>query len=173
MSEPIIPQKTLTQRKYCHTAKGKATRRKYRKEHAIQAQKRKKKRYSELKKAGLCVSCGQKRVIPKKRFCLQCWQKNKASKIKANLRVKDEVFAHYGGYKCKSCGITDPLVLAIDHIKNDGAEHRKKKGVGTLLYQWLKQNNFPKGFQVLCYNCNIRKYRLERLEKLRKQGILS
>ena len=25
---------------------------------------------------------------------------------------------------------------------------------GTGIYQWLKNNSYPKGFRVLCYNCN-------------------
>jgi hypothetical protein len=26
---------------------------------------------------------------------------------------------------------------------------------GTHLYLWLKQNNYPPGFRVLCMNCNF------------------
>jgi len=29
-----------------------------------------------------------------------------------------------------------------------------------VLYSWLKKNNFPKGFQVLCMNCNFAKGKL-------------
>ena len=25
---------------------------------------------------------------------------------------------------------------------------------GTSLVIWIKKNNFPKGFQILCHNCN-------------------
>ena len=28
---------------------------------------------------------------------------------------------------------------------------------GTKFYRWLKRNNFPEGFQVLCFNCNCGK----------------
>jgi hypothetical protein len=45
--------------------------------------------------------------------------------------------------------------LTVDHINNDGAEHRRKIGAGICsLYWWLKKNHFPDGFQILCYNCN-------------------
>jgi hypothetical protein len=45
--------------------------------------------------------------------------------------------------------------LQIDHVNNDGAEHRKQLGRGgSRLYQWLRKHNFPTGFQVLCANCN-------------------
>ncbi len=28
---------------------------------------------------------------------------------------------------------------------------------GSKLYNWLKRNNFPKGFQTMCINCNFAK----------------
>ena len=28
-----------------------------------------------------------------------------------------------------------------------------------MIYIWLKNNNFPEGFQVLCFNCNCGKAR--------------
>jgi hypothetical protein len=67
----------------------------------------------------------------------------------------------YGGYKCAWCGIDEPLVLALDHINNDGNEHRKQIGStgGAKLYKWLRDNKYPSGFQVLCMNCNHAKYR--------------
>lgn len=79
--------------------------------------------------------------------------------------LKDEVFGAYGGYFCAcvgcswhvgSCVCVDPVVLAIDHINNDGAEHRKSisHDGGDRTYVWLRQNNYPAGFQVLCFNCN-------------------
>lgn len=49
--------------------------------------------------------------------------------------------------------------LQIDHINNDGKEHRKASGCGSgeAMYRWLKKNNYPAGFQVLCCNCNYAK----------------
>ena len=69
--------------------------------------------------------------------------------------VRDEVYAAYGGYKCACCGETEKLFLSIDHINNDGAEHRRthKLKTGEQLHRWLRRNNFPSGFQVLCMNC--------------------
>jgi hypothetical protein len=83
----------------------------------------------------------------------------KISKQRKNYREKLrlEVLIHYGGNppKCACCGESEIKFLTIDHINNDGARHRKKIGIGaTRLYYWLKKNNFPLGFQVLCYNCN-------------------
>lgn len=73
-------------------------------------------------------------------------------------RIKDEVFAAYGGYKCACCGETEPLFLTLDHIDSNGGEFRRKEfgirtAAGYPTYQWLRRNDFPDGIQVLCMNC--------------------
>jgi hypothetical protein len=75
-----------------------------------------------------------------------------------NLNKKLQVINHYGG-KCAICGELDPDLLTIDHINNDGAKHRREIGIknGNELYCWLIKNNFPPGFQVLCWNHNAKK----------------
>ncbi len=77
---------------------------------------------------------------------------------KLRQKLKEEIMSHYGG-RCLHCGEKDLIVLTIDHINNDGAEHRRQlknlRGMG--IYYWLKKNNFPREFQVLCANCNMRK----------------
>ena len=65
---------------------------------------------------------------------------------------------------CVKCGFNDSRALQIDHINNDGAEERKKLfgsrlDAGIRFYYYLKRNNFPEGYQVLCANCNIIKLR--------------
>lgn len=78
-------------------------------------------------------------------------------------KVRKSVYEAYGGFRCSCCGETEPLFLTIDHIDNDGAEHRRNlktkigKG-GTAFFDWLKRNKFPPGFQVLCRNCNWGKH---------------
>ena len=76
-------------------------------------------------------------------------------------RLQSEAIMAYGGYRCAWCGIDEPLVLALDHINNDGREHRRQIGTlgGHKLYKWLRDNGYPPGFQVLCMNCNHGKYR--------------
>ncbi len=66
----------------------------------------------------------------------------------------------YGGNppKCACCKENKYEFLCIDHIKGGGRKHRKKLGFGgQVLYRWLVKYNFPKGFQVLCHNCNLAK----------------
>lgn len=86
-----------------------------------------------------------------------------SAKTKRNQdRCRDEVYKTYGGYKCKCCGETERMFLSIDHINNDGAAERrsgKYSGAGSPFYLWLRKNNFPKGYQVLCMNCQTGKHR--------------
>lgn len=58
--------------------------------------------------------------------------------------------------KCSCCGEVHLEFLAIDHINNDGAEHRRKEKIksGTMFFRWLYKNKYPQGFRVLCHNCN-------------------
>lgn len=73
-----------------------------------------------------------------------------------HVRYRDEALRAYsvGEPKCACCGETTYQFLSIDHIEGGGNEHRRAVGK---LYLWLRRNNFPEGFQVLCYNCNFAK----------------
>jgi|SRR6185295_644225 len=68
---------------------------------------------------------------------------------------------------CRNCGQGDIDVLCIDHINNDGAAHRKQVGWGSMAW-WLIKNDYPPGFQVLCYNCNNKKKLLYERQKSRE-----
>lgn len=73
-------------------------------------------------------------------------------------KIKYLIFEHYGTV-CSCCGENNFKFLSIDHINNDGNRHRKeiKSKGGSHFYAWLLKNNFPNGFQVLCFNCNFAK----------------
>lgn len=60
------------------------------------------------------------------------------------------------GNQCKCCGESRIEFLTIEHSFNNGAEHKRKIGNGTV-YRDLKKRGFPKdeGYIVLCYNCNM------------------
>lgn len=70
------------------------------------------------------------------------------------------VMTHYCGGTpyCVGCGITNMEVLTIDHINEDGAEHRKEVR-HSQLPAWLIRNGFPDNYQILCWNCNNAKHR--------------
>jgi hypothetical protein len=70
--------------------------------------------------------------------------------------LKREVFNYYGKV-CACCGESHIVFLTLDHINEDGAEHRRKIGAGEAIYRWVKKNKYPSGFQVLCFNCNFAK----------------
>lgn len=122
--------------------------REYRKENRDKLIQKERKRYARRRKDKQWVESERERGK-------QYWQK---------LRL--EVMEAYGGAVCACCGETEPKFLTIDHVNNDGAEHRRSfgyeengKGASTRTLSWLKSNNYPEGFQVLCMNCNMGKAR--------------
>jgi hypothetical protein len=69
------------------------------------------------------------------------------------LKIKHLVIEHYGG-RCACCGESIFEFLTIDHIAG------RKKGDrirGERLYRKLFKLKYPKGYQVLCWNCNAAK----------------
>jgi hypothetical protein len=81
---------------------------------------------------------------------------------RCNERLRMEVLKAYGGEepKCACCDEKEIKFLSIDHVEGNGNAHRRnivKSRSGYQFYRWLKKNNFPSGFQVLCYNCNMAK----------------
>ena len=80
-------------------------------------------------------------------------------------KLRAQVLEAYGGKcQCPSCDVTTPEFLQIDHVNDDGGEHRRqlfgsnKRGCSHRFYTWLRKNGFPKeGFQLLCANCNFAK----------------
>lgn len=86
---------------------------------------------------------------------MRAWAKARQQQLKL------EVFTHYsGGHpRCVHCGITDIDVLCLDHIEGGGYQHRKELSSRSskAFYHWVKDNDYPQGFQVLCANCNMKK----------------
>ena len=75
-------------------------------------------------------------------------------------RLQEQAIRAYGGHICACCKETEPLFMTLDHIENNGRDHRKEFDLrGAKLYKWLKDRGYPPGFQVLCTNCNHGKYR--------------
>ncbi len=108
---------------------------------------------------GSCMECA--RIYDRNRAPIKTKTDNwKQAQIRHRLKVKVEAINHYGG-KCACCGTTRVEFLCIDHINNDGAEHRRKIGRYPMP-RWLKQHGYPEGYQVLCWNCNSAKQILGR-----------
>ena len=134
--------------------------------------------YEKLKTNHLCFGCKSKKVSEKHTLCPACrkvWRdryhqngdRNRQLSRERHFKDKVAAFEAYGGAICKCCGETGFDFLSIDHINGDGAAHRKEIAgnrkssyqtcAGHQTYQWLRVNNYPPGFQVLCMNCNFAK----------------
>lgn len=114
----------------------------------------------EKRDKGLCI-CGSP-LASNRSACERCLTLSKESA--RILRQKDRKAAlnHYG-CRCVYCGETLEVFLTIDHINNDGNKHRRTIGTsktGVNIYAWLRKNNYPPEFQVLCVNCNHAKGRV-------------
>jgi hypothetical protein len=79
--------------------------------------------------------------------------------VRYRQNLKQTVFMIYSSeqIKCADCSESDLTVLTIDHKNNDGSKHRETIGTGTQFYKWLRQMGYPEGYQVLCFNCNMKK----------------
>lgn len=93
------------------------------------------------------------------------WRENNKEKVRKWNKVfskkyrdknRELVFNHYGR-QCACCGEKEIKFLSIDHIDGNGEKHRKK--IHRNINIWLVKNNYPKGFQTLCFNCNWGRYR--------------
>lgn len=83
---------------------------------------------------------------------------------KWRIDLKTETVAYYsnGGMDCACCGVKGLIFLTIDHINNDGHLEEKnsygsRRFGGQKFYAQLRKKGFPKGFQILCFNCNYAK----------------
>ena len=74
-------------------------------------------------------------------------------------RLRHEAIMAYGGYRCACCGEGEPMFLTLDHINNDGARDRREPGLYMKRLLSLRKRGYPRGFQVLCSNCNHGKHR--------------
>lgn len=115
-------------------------------------------RYYIRVKNGLCGSCG-KPALKGYKACQKCKDKSSRLKIESAKKLYAEIIQNYGGM-CACCKESNPMFLTIDHINNDGKQHRLEIGAGGRFYRWLRKNGFPKeGLQLYCYNCNYGKQR--------------
>lgn len=126
-------------------------------------------RWKDRISRGVCVHCNKEAPSIGKRSCEKCASKRNSVLRESNLRLKLEVFEAYGGAicSCPNCPErSNPRIefLTLNHIGGGGTKHRKDIGgkravgggvslAGTETYRWVRKNNFPTGFNILCWNC--------------------
>jgi len=76
-----------------------------------------------------------------------------------NANMKNIAMAALGSSICAVCRSNDECSLTVDHINNDGHLSRKTDGLGMKIYKHIIDGDMDiSKFQVLCLNCNIKKY---------------
>lgn len=113
--------------------------------------------WKQRKEEGRCPHCGD--VLPdewKKEACPHCHKVGVLASTSWRWKLTRQIFDHYG-WKCVCCGERNPMFLTLDHIEGKGNIHRKdtRKMGSNDWYKWVIENDFPEGFQPLCYNCNL------------------
>jgi hypothetical protein len=116
----------------------------------------------------LCFNCNMKKEIIREKELSQNLKNIKRRYLRRKLKV--EVFSEIckSNPRCQCCGYDDLDGLSVDHIegrKKMGHDRRFRAGD---LYAWIKRNNYPSGFQILCINCNSVKWQLGECPHLKK-----
>lgn len=139
---------------------------------------RKKKVLSEFHKrsasadglARVCKQCERERRLARywkdpeaRKKASQVWRDQNRTRVRAGVvsyrqRLRLEAINYYSKGKncCSCCGEDEIKFLTMDHSDGGGKEHRRKLGK-TPIVVWLKKNDFPSGFEILCFNCNCAK----------------
>ena len=72
------------------------------------------------------------------------------------IRLKEAALDAYGGRVCVCCEEAHLEFLTLDHIMGGGSKHRSSVSHwGNDFYRWLKLQDYPPGYRVLCMNCNF------------------
>ena len=89
----------------------------------------------------------------RKHVCKACYGRKYRSSIKL-----EAILAL--GSKCACCGEEHPAFLTLDHINDDGGEHRAQysSSNNSLIYADARKEGWPTDrYQLLCYNCHAAK----------------
>lgn len=133
-----------------------------------------------------CIDCRKKPAVARKRCtaCYATWRRMQPGRCRycggvisaerpaasgkthdSCLKRRRELWGEYrmrivNGYggRCACCGLSDERFLTIDHVNNNGNQHRAELGGGNRrLLLLIIQQEFPPEFQLLCFNCNCAK----------------
>ena len=79
-------------------------------------------------------------------------------------KLKLDVISHYSNatMKCANCPFSDIRALSLDRI--EGGHIKSGLPYGDTLYKRLRKQGYPKGWQVLCMNCQwVKRYENEEI----------
>ena len=102
--------------------------------------------------------------------CNECY----LAKVRRNgavwrARRWSKIVEMYGGKcVCPGCGEDRPIMLSIDHVRDDGALHRRSLGgktATTPVRTDAARQYQPEKYQLLCHNCNMTKGRHSCLDR--------
>ncbi len=125
-----------------------------------------------------CIAC----IINRRNECSRDWykrnQKNVCKRMmkvyynapliflvkgrKRDRKIKIETLTYYGDGKLQctwsGCNVSDLDCLTLDHVKNNGRDHRAKGfPTGVPAMRCLRKLEYPNGFQTLCANHQLKK----------------
>lgn len=110
--------------------------------------------------ATTCNTCRAAQSVEwKKRNPARAKEIDNAAAKRRYASLREGALAAYG-YRCTCCGETHPAFLVIDHVRGGGRAHLRSMGKGAgpfIFYRWLRKNQYPPEFQILCHNCNFAK----------------
>ena len=154
------------------TPKYKATRKKYNNSDKVKAKRKEPEAKAKAKVWQIKYDSDPKNALRKKKYAHSPITLARRKTIRDEIRL--EVLQYYSKRLsksnipcCRCCGEKSHVdFLAIDHIAGkkemDSERELVKLGYSSsmsaeVLGQWIIKNNFPKGFQILCHNCNVAK----------------
>jgi hypothetical protein len=108
----------------------------------------------------LCIVCGSSNIVTAN-HCQPCRERVNGYNQFRRSKIVKLIRLQYGE-SCTCCGESEPVFLTIDHVNDDGSEHRQE--VGFDIYRFLyaefrRTGKWPEGFTTLCYNCNAGRWR--------------
>ncbi len=105
--------------------------------------------------AGLCGRCYVRPLTKNSsRHCETCLKAHRLKEIERFYKCRLACWTAYGG-KCVCCGTTNTKYFQLDHVNNDGSDHRHNAHIrGGAIYTWAFRNEFPNTLQILCANCH-------------------
>lgn len=99
------------------------------------------------------------------KYYIDCKERHLAQSKEYHENNRLLVLSHYSKTETPSCcwngcDINDTDMLQLDHIDNNGSDHRKQLKTNKSIWRWVINSGFPEGFQVLCANHNMKKERI-------------